>query len=273
MTCTQAMEKYVRRHGLINQHRAVFAYFDEKELSLDRVTAKDVSDFFMRTRLSKKSQANVRWLIKQVLKEENINTDWLSDVVSPPADYYLTIEEILRVIDGYAHSVPGVDPSGFDTVKACVILAWLGLSADEMNNMKMKDLSGGEIKLPDRVVAVEDSSLREFLERYSESEGYIFYQEEKEYRKGNERFLPFLEPEYFLRSVRPIKNRDRFCYTLFLRIKDLGIKMSDVHRAGMFDRAYRLEKAGERTGLKGTAASEYKDYKAQRLLTEQRADG
>ena len=273
MTCTQAMEKYIRKHGLFNQHKAVFAYFDEKELTLDKITAKDVSDFFMRTRLSKKTQANVRWLIKQVLKEENIDTGWLSDVESPPPDYYLSIEEILAAVDSYAHSASGVEPSGFDTVKACLILTWLGLDAGEMNRMKINDLDGDTIHLGDRSVRIDDKALLGFLRGYSESEGYTFYQEEKEYRKGNERFLPFLEPEYFLRSVRPVKNRDRFCYTLYLRISDLGIKMSDVHRAGMFDRAYRLEKNGEKPRFKGTAASEYKDYRAQRLLAEKTADG
>lgn len=243
----------------------LFFWLDENEMSLQELTKEDLELFFKISKSARGTNGQIKIKLKQVLDGEGIPSLWVQTAIVPYPSLYMSLDYVLKDVNDYARNKGyekyKVEPDGFDSVKAAIILMWLGFSAQE-GGYVLKDDVYKTCILYKKTEYPFTENVADFIERYKKSTGYFAGERPKV------KFRVYKDDEYFIRSTRTA-SRDKIIKRLFERVSDLDIDIKSIQKAGLFDRVYQAEKSGkDAIGILSQDYSEYKEYKKKRIGLE-----
>ena len=257
MTNTEILKKYPKQGRQLSK---LFAWLDEYEIQLSEVCKGDIELFFKANPSARNTGRNIKQYLKQVMEGEDLPCDWVQSIIIPYQELYYSLGDVLKTVDDFAQGIGQeiykVETNGFDSVKAAIILLWLGMSSQDAGYLSKEDISEDHIYY----IGVEYpyiGNISEFMVKYKKSDGYFCG------TKPRLRFQQYKDDEYFLRTVRTA-SRDKIVKRLFERVSDLDITMNDIQKAGLFDRVYQDEK-NKLLLVSDGLMPEYEAYKKKRI--------
>lgn len=255
MNNIELLDKYTKQKRQLSK---LFAWLNENEISLKEFTKEDLELYFEVNKQARNTGKQIKICLKQVLNGEGLPSEWVQTVIVPYSDLYFSLDTVLKTIDNYAQGEGSekykIEPAGFDSVKAAVILLWFGVPPQDIGYILKEDVHkdkvffiGTEYKFTDNI--------SDFIMKYKKSEGYFSG------KRPNLKFKVYKDDEYFIRTVKTA-SRDKIVNRLFEKIVDIDISKNDIQKAGLFDRVYTTEND---ILISGDLISEYQDYKKKRL--------
>lgn len=257
MTNTEILSKYNKQSRQLSK---LFSWLDENEIQLDEICKEDVKLFFKVNPGARNTGRNIKQSLKQVLQGEGLPYEWVQTVIVPFQELWYSLDDVLKTVDDFAQGIGQeiykVEANGFDSVKAAIILLWIGLPSHEAGYLLKEDVCEDCV----RFIWTEFpyiGNISDFMMRYKKSDGYFCG------NKPRLRFMQYKDEEYFLRTVKTA-SRDKIVKRLFERVADLDITINDIQKAGLFDRVYQDEK-NKLLLVSDGLMPEYEAYKKKRL--------
>ena len=257
MTNTEILKRYSKQERQLSK---LFAWLDENEMQLNEIGKEDLELFFKVNPKSRNTGRNIKLALKQVLESERLTFKWVQTVIVPFQELYYSLDDVLKIVDDYAQGIGQeihkVETNGFDSVRASIILLWLGFTPQEAGYLLKEDVYDDRI----RYVGTEFpyiGNISDFMIKYKKSDGYFSGV------KPRLRFQHYKDDEYFIRTVKTA-SRDKIVGRLFKKVSDLDIEAKAIQKAGLFDRVYRDEK-NKLLLISEGLMPEYEAYKKKRL--------
>lgn len=247
--------KYAKQKKWLSK---LIAWLDENEIELKDLCKEDLELYFRASKQARKTGTQIKTCLKQVLDGEGLQSEWVQTVIVPFSELYYSLDDVLKTVDDYANGYGRerykIEPAGFDSVKAAIIVLWLGISPKDAGYVLNEDV------YEDRIVFVGTTypyigNISDFMVKYKKSDGYFSGE------RPNLRFKVYKDTEYFIRTIKTA-SRDKIVGRLFEKIVDLDINKNDILKAGLFDRVYRL---GNELLIGDNLMSEYRDYQKKRM--------
>lgn len=235
----------------------LFTWLDENEISLKELTKKDLILYFKSSKQTRNTGKYIKTALKQVLIGEELPYEWVQTVVVPFEPLYLSLDDALKDIDDYARGFGSekykIEADGFNSVKAAVILLWLGITVQDAGYILKEDVNENRILFMGAEYPFI-GNISGFMEKYKKSEGYWSGERPKL------KFKVYKDNEYFLRTIKTA-SRDKIVRRLFEKLVDLDIDINSIQKAGLFDRAYSMDK---KILISENLSEEYNEYKKKR---------
>lgn len=234
----------------------LFSWLDENDMTLQELAKDDLELYFKLSKNTRGTNKLIKTNLRQVLEGEGIPNRWVQTVIVPYPSLYMCLDDVLMTVDKYAKGVGAekykIEVDGFDSVKAAIILMWIGISAQEAGYVLKDDVNKTRIQYRGNEYLFTEN-VGEFIERYKKSTGYFAGQ------KPNIKFRLYKDEDYLIRSTRTA-SRDKIVKRLFERVSELDIDVNSIQKAGLFDRAYQ----GNESLITDNLSLEYQEYKKKR---------
>ena len=238
----------------------LFSWLDENDMTLKELTKDDLELYFKLSKNTRGTNKLIKTNLRQVLQGEGISDRWVQTAIVPYPPLYMSLVDVLTTVNDYAKGVGAekykTEIDGFDSVKASIILLWIGFSAQEAGYVLKDDVNKTQIQYKGNEYLLIDS-IGDFIERYKKSTGYFAG------KRPNVKFRLYKDEDYFIRSTRTA-SRDKIVKRLFEKVSDLDIDVNSIQKAGLFDRAY----LGNEELITDNLSLEYQEYKKKRLGLE-----
>ena len=254
----EILDRYEKQKRRLSK---LFVWLDENEISLTELAKDDLTLYFKVSKQARNTGKYIKTALKQVLVGEGLPYEWVQTVVVPFESLYLSLDDILKDIDDYARGFGTekykIEADGFNSVKAAVILLWLGISVKDAGYILKEDVYDNRILF----MGVEYpfiGNISGFIDKYKKSDGYWAGE------RPNLKFKFYKDNEYFLRTTKRSKNptsRDNMVERFFEKLTDLDISINSIQKAGLFDRAYNMDKE---ILISENLSEEYNEYKKKR---------
>ncbi len=254
MSNIDILKKYPKQEKRLTK---LFNWLDRNEISLNELAKEDLELYFKTVKNAKNTGEMLKSCLKQVLIDEGLQGEWVQTVIVPYPTLFLSLSDALKTVDDYARAKGyeryKVEPDGFNSVKAALILLWIGVPTQETGYVLKTDVGENSIKYKgNEYLYIDDIS--DFMIRYKKSTGYFAG------TKPRLKFQQYKEDEYFLRTTRTA-SRDKIIKRLFERLSDLDIDVNSIQKAGLFQRAFDDEQQGRSPNISLPLLSEYNQYK------------
>lgn len=250
----EILDRYEKQKRRLSK---LFAWLDENEISLTELTKDDLTLYFKVSKQARNTGKYIKTALKQVLVGEGLSYEWVQTVVVPFESLYLSLDDILKDIDDYARGFGAekykIEADGFNSVKAAVILLWLGMSVKDAGYVLKEDVYDNRILF----MSVEYpfiGNISGFIDKYKKSNGYWAGE------RPNLKFKFYKDNEYFLRTIKTA-SRDKIVNRFFEKLVDLDIDINSIQKAGLFDRVYSMDKE---VLISENLSEEYNEYKKKR---------
>lgn len=257
MTNTEILRKYSKQSRQLSK---LFSWLDENEIQLNEICKEDVELFFKINPGARNTGRNIKQSLKQVLQGESLPYEWVQTVIVPFQELWYSLDDVLKTVDDFAQGIGQeiykVEANGFDSVKAAIILLWLGISPQAAGYLLKEDIYDDCIRYVGIKYPYIDN-ISEFMIKYKKSDGYFCG------IKPRLRFQQYKDEEYFLRTVKAA-SRDKIVKRLFEKVADLDMTINDIQKAGLFDRVYQDEK-NKLLLVSDGLMPEYEAYKKKRI--------
>lgn len=249
------LQKYELSHQ--RQLSKLFSWLDENNISLQEFVKEDLELFFKTNRQARNTGKQIKIRLKQVLVGEGLPSEWVQTVLVPFPELFFSLDDVLELIDQYAQGIGSekykIEVAGFDSVKAAVILLWLGIPKKDCGYVLNDDVNKNQILFMKKSYFLPPNTLN-FIEKYKKSEGYF---------SGiapNLSFKIYKDTDYFLKTVK-VASRDKIVSRLLEKVTDLDIDVNTIQKSGLFDRAYTTN---DESLISKGLTSEYQEYKKKR---------
>lgn len=250
----EILQKYPHQERRLKK---LFNWLDENGITLNDLGKGELELYFRTVKNAKNTGEFLKSSLHQVLESEGLPADWVQAVRVPYPMLYLSLSDALKIVDDYAKGYGAekykIETDGFCSVKAALILMWLGIPTQDAGYVLKSDVGIDSITYKGKVYPYVDS-IAEFIQYYLKSDGYYAG------LKPKMRYLPYKDEDYFLRSTRKA-SRDKIVNRLFEKLADLDITINDIQKAGQFQRAFDEELSGRNPNISENFIAEYEDYK------------
>ena len=248
------LQKYELSHQ--RQLSKLFSWLDENNISLQEFVKEDLELFFKTNRQARNTGKQIKIRLKQILVGEGLPSEWVQTVLVPFPELFFSLDEVLKMIDQYAQGIGSekykIEAAGFDSVKAAIIVLWLGISPKDAGYVLNDDVNKSRILFMGKQYFLPPNT-QDFIEKYKKSEGYF---------SGTLPNLTFktYKDDYFLKTIRAA-SRDKIVSRLLEKVADLDIDANMIQKSGLFDRAYM---ANDESLISKALIPEYQEYKKKR---------
>ena len=216
-------------------------YLEIKDITVQDVTAKIINEYTQENQLRKHPLAHFIEYVLNFLRYYGVNIDSKKLNHTCEVSFYYDFELLLARIDPdirYAVLPNLICQSTFDSFKAVIALEWMGLSLQEISELKMTDVSADGVVIDGNLIPYNEQSVKKLLLEYRASDGYHWNNP-----KGVS-YMYYKVDEYFIRTGRVSNNNMNKIYNILKKGKNIGIDNGLIVESANLNRLYQQEKLG-----------------------------
>lgn len=171
------------------------------------------------------------------------NADVIKQIEFPDNFFYFNDEDLIKDIESHIESYGDEPYDKYDTFKCIAILLWLGCSLDEIESIKLLDVTFNNIFIPlnKKTISLADLPYTSnVLLAYQKSEG------NHTYKKDNLAFEKY-KTDYYIRTSREAQDHKTTVFNICRYFNQLNISKTKIIESGFVWRLYQYEiKTGQK---------------------------